>query len=247
MDKAMKARLKRQAQAHANTTSAQEHSCVNCGGTITAADSMKGDLVTVNVDGQSRAAHRVCPSPVAYIVAEARDPGIKAPPIALNPGDRIRIVFEGTVEDLEEGFVGPTPVVSNATATGTRLPHWLLRSSRVERLERVDPSDGSLPEANAASPIDRALVEYVTNRGIPMPFYTNGSKIIEEATELRDAVVSGDPGHVKEEVADVVITAAVAARQFGFTVEEALAFKIAKDAGRGPKAPGSVAATAVVP
>lgn len=82
--------------------------------------------------------------------------------------------------------------------------------------------------------VDR-LVQYVSERGIAMPHYTDGSKITEEAAELVEAIQSGDVQAIMEEVADVVITAAVAARQFGFTVEHAIEIKTKKDAGRGYK------------
>lgn len=92
------------------------------------------------------------------------------------------------------------------------------------------------------SPIEDKLEEYVNTRGIPMPFYTSGKKIIEEAGEARDALQDwlADPtdanlAHLMEEVADLTIVAAVAARQAGFTVEQALDAKIKKDSGRGPK------------
>lgn len=93
-----------------------------------------------------------------------------------------------------------------------------------------------------ASHIRAKLEEYVLSRGIPMPVYYNGSKITEEAGELREALQAhlsapseATLAHLKEEVADVTIVAAVAAYQFFFTVEEALEAKIAKDKARGPK------------
>lgn len=79
------------------------------------------------------------------------------------------------------------------------------------------------------------LLRYVESRGIEMPFYDSGSKITEEAQELRDAVRARDRDAVMDESADVTITALVAARQFDFTLEEALEKKIAKDTGRGEK------------
>lgn len=100
-------------------------------------------------------------------------------------------------------------------------------------------------EASEAAPpslVEAKLVEYVEARGIPMPFYNSGSKITEEAEELRAALQAflAEPSaanlaHLQEEVADVALTAAVAARQAGFTVEAALEAKIEKDRGRGPK------------
>lgn len=95
---------------------------------------------------------------------------------------------------------------------------------------------------SSPSPIHAKLVEYVSSRGIPMPVYHDGSKITEEAGELRDALrahlaqpSASTLAHLQEEVADVTIVAAVAAQQFDFTVEAALTAKIAKDSGRGPK------------
>lgn len=43
------------------------HDCVNCGGEITAEDNSEGALVTVNVDGHARAAHRTCPKHAYYV------------------------------------------------------------------------------------------------------------------------------------------------------------------------------------
>lgn len=97
-------------------------------------------------------------------------------------------------------------------------------------------------QQSTSSPILTALHHYVSNRGIPMPFYTNGSKITEEGQELREALLgflknpsSANVQALQEEVADVIFTAAIAARQGNFTPEEAMARKIAKDTGRGPK------------
>ena len=106
--------------------------------------------------------------------------------------------------------------------------------------ETAEAAEPQQPEATAG--VDAYLLEYVSSRGIAMPFYNDGSKITEEAEELREALRAHlrDPSpetlaHLQEEVADVTIVAAVAARQAGFTVEEALRHKIAKDRGRGPK------------
>lgn len=35
--------------------------CPNCDGEVTVQDNLNGDLITVNVDGHAKAAHRVCP------------------------------------------------------------------------------------------------------------------------------------------------------------------------------------------
>lgn len=37
------------------------YQCANCPGEITVADNANGGLVSVNVDGHAKAAHRVCP------------------------------------------------------------------------------------------------------------------------------------------------------------------------------------------
>jgi phosphoribosyl-ATP pyrophosphohydrolase len=83
--------------------------------------------------------------------------------------------------------------------------------------------------------LDAYLTRYILARGIEPPVYDTGSKIIEEALELQQAVRTRDFEAVKMEAADVAITALVAARQFGTTLEEALEAKIAEDTGRGPK------------
>lgn len=79
------------------------------------------------------------------------------------------------------------------------------------------------------------LTRYIETREIKMPVYHNGSKIIEEAYELQEAVLNKDRERVMEESFDVFITALVAAHQFGFTLEEAAELKIEKDKGRGEK------------
>lgn len=82
-------------------------------------------------------------------------------------------------------------------------------------------------------PLHTYLTRYVTTRGIDMPHYNTGSKIIEEAYELQEAVQLKDKTKVMEEAFDVFITALVAAHQFGFSLEEAAEVKINKDRGRG--------------
>lgn len=112
-----------------------------------------------------------------------------------------------------------------------------------------------LPQPPSASPtsddpqtkswMGRKLIEYVEARGISMPFYRRGSKILEEAEELVEALGEflEKPNslkrrrHLMEEVADVAFTAAVAARQGSFSVEEAIEWKIAKDRGRNGAKP----------
>ena len=86
------------------------------------------------------------------------------------------------------------------------------------------------------------LTNYLESRKMPMPVYTDGSKITEEAQELREALKAflkdasvENRKHLQEEVADVVFTATIAAHRGGFTVEEALSHKIEKDKDRGSK------------
>jgi hypothetical protein len=44
------------------TGASSQYACALCGGSITVADSAAGRLVTVNVDGHAKAAHRKCPT-----------------------------------------------------------------------------------------------------------------------------------------------------------------------------------------
>ena len=81
--------------------------------------------------------------------------------------------------------------------------------------------------------MDGYLRLYCQTREMDVPFYKEGSKITEEAAELREAVLSGIKERVMEEAFDVFVTALVACRQFGTTLEEAARLKIAKDKGRG--------------
>lgn len=46
----------------APVTSAHRYECANCTGEITVADNISGGLITVNVGGHAKAAHRVCPT-----------------------------------------------------------------------------------------------------------------------------------------------------------------------------------------
>lgn len=41
----------------------QTYPCANCKASLTVADNINGDLITVNVDGHARPAHRTCPAP----------------------------------------------------------------------------------------------------------------------------------------------------------------------------------------
>lgn len=56
------------------------YSCANCSGELTTAS----DMVTVNVEGRARAAHRTCPkgatvSPTSDATTVVHDDGLKCP------------------------------------------------------------------------------------------------------------------------------------------------------------------------
>ena len=97
------------------------------------------------------------------------------------------------------------------------------------------PSERQLSMEPVSPGMHRYLERYVTERGIPMPHYDTGSKIVEEAYELQEAVQHKDRAKVMEEAFDVFVTALVAVHQFGGTLEEAAEIKINKDRGRGEK------------
>lgn len=88
-----------------------------------------------------------------------------------------------------------------------------------------------------ASALTTAFDSYIAARGIPAPRVTNCVKPLEEAAELF-AAWNAEPRQlhaVMAEVADVVLSVCTVARQLGVTVEECIAYKVALDAGRGPK------------
>jgi phosphoribosyl-ATP pyrophosphohydrolase len=78
------------------------------------------------------------------------------------------------------------------------------------------------------------LSEYLSARGLDMPSGASARKVAEEAVELVEvcAVANADPQVVAHELADVVLAAAVVARHYGFTVEDAMRAKIDLDRGR---------------
>lgn len=41
---------------------ARAYACAECGGPITTKDAAQGQLMTINVEGHGKAAHRVCPT-----------------------------------------------------------------------------------------------------------------------------------------------------------------------------------------
>ena len=69
MDKAMKARKRREAERRAAVReglivvpTVQEFPCARgCATPLTVADNQGGGLITMNVDGHVKAAHRLCP------------------------------------------------------------------------------------------------------------------------------------------------------------------------------------------
>jgi hypothetical protein len=141
MNKAIKAQ---QTKPPASTPAGvQVFACAACGGPITVADNANGGLVSINVDGHAKAAHRVCPENVegsdSLEVIETREPGTGAP-IHLEVGDRVRITIDATVSDLEQGFIGPSPTFVTATDKGGfKLTHPALRAARIERFAPADP------------------------------------------------------------------------------------------------------------
>lgn len=110
-------------------------------------------------------------------------------------------------------------------------------------LGTVGASCDSPSVTSDARPIDALLSEYLTTRGLdPAPFVTKGTKILEECDELivafrlyRECPSDHTFAALMHEVADVVLAVAVLARQEDFTIEEAIAAKIERDAGRGYK------------
>lgn len=70
MDKAMKARRRKEAEGRAAVRdgivvvpAVQEFPCANgCGIPLTVADNINNGLVGINVDGHGKAAHRICPA-----------------------------------------------------------------------------------------------------------------------------------------------------------------------------------------
>lgn len=83
--------------------------------------------------------------------------------------------------------------------------------------------------------IESMLDDYLASRGLHRPSGASARKVAEEAIELVEecSKESPDVAAVAHELADVVLAAAVVAAHYGFTVEEAIAQKIAYDAGRG--------------
>lgn len=70
MDKAMKAQMRKEAvrrlavrDSLAIVPQVQEFSCAaGCSTPLTVADNLNGTLVSINVDGHAKAAHRECPA-----------------------------------------------------------------------------------------------------------------------------------------------------------------------------------------
>jgi NTP pyrophosphatase (non-canonical NTP hydrolase) len=81
--------------------------------------------------------------------------------------------------------------------------------------------------------IQSLMLAYFRLRGSKVPTITTGKKVLEEGQELVEAIARGDIEAIMHETADVVLTAAVVAQQFGFTVEHAIGAKMTLDAGKG--------------
>lgn len=77
------------------------------------------------------------------------------------------------------------------------------------------------------------MQNYFATRGSAVPTITTGEKVLEEGQELVDAIRAGDLHAIVHETADVVLTCAVIAQQFGFSIEQAILAKTLLDAGKG--------------
>jgi hypothetical protein len=81
-----------------------------------------------------------------YIVVAAREPGQGAEPIQIEPGDRVRLVIEGTVERVEQGILGgglPVLVTDAGRRVDTSYP--LLGAARIEVLAPAPDPDDDFP------------------------------------------------------------------------------------------------------
>lgn len=77
------------------------------------------------------------------------------------------------------------------------------------------------------------MLNYFATRGSDVPTITTGEKVLEEGQELVEAIASGDLRAIVHETADVVLTCAVIANQFGFGIEQAILAKTLLDEGKG--------------
>lgn len=96
----------------------------------------------------------------------------------------------------------------------------------------------SLPQARfeieaAVLGLETAMLNYFAARKSDVPVITTGHKAIEEATELVEAIATGEAAAIRHEIADLALVAAVVARQWGTTVEACIAEKAEHDKGRG--------------
>lgn len=82
------------------------------------------------------------------------------------------------------------------------------------------------------SPLIAMMIDYFAKRGRDIPTSTTGNKVVEEAGELREALAEDDELHAMHELGDVFISATAVAYRRGWTPEECIAAKIAKDTGR---------------
>ncbi|GAB2732457.1 hypothetical protein [Nocardioides pakistanensis] len=86
------------------------------------------------------------PGRPAYLVVSVREPGRGSGPIQIEPGDRVRLVIEGTVESVEQGILGgglPVLVTDAGRRVETNYP--MLGAARVEVLAPADGPDEDFP------------------------------------------------------------------------------------------------------
>lgn len=93
---------------------------------------------------------------------------------------------------------------------------------------------GDEPEKASHPSLAELLDQYLARRELERPVTTTCDKIVEEATELRDAwqARGRNLAAVRAEIADVVLAAAVVAGDIGTTVEACIAEKTRQDEGR---------------
>ena len=84
----------------------------------------------------------------------------------------------------------------------------------------------------AAPSIRDLMLAYFAARGRPVPTPETGSKVLEEANELVEALAGTDHEHTLHELGDVVIAAAAVAEALGTTIEECIRLKTILDTGR---------------
>ena len=104
----------------------------------------------------------------------------------------------------------------------------------------------SVPAADEPDQFQELMERYFALRGMDVPYYTSGRKITEEAQECVEALtlylqLPTEEAHswLRDETADLFITAAVAAHTGGFRLTDAVREKTLKDTNRGGQASGA--------